>query len=72
MRVKSITQLSDYERQKIESILKESRCPNESLRATFPHGYHHMDEEKGIIYFGAHSHDYTYEICIQKKEEGAE
>ncbi len=72
MRIKSITQLSDNELHKIKTIMQESRCPNESLRATFPHGYNHIDEEKGIIYFGAHSHDYTYEICIQKKEEGAE
>ncbi len=62
MRIKSITQLSDNELRKIRGILKESRCPNESLRATFPNGYHHMDEEKGIIYFGAHSYDYTYEL----------
>lgn len=62
MRIKSITQLSDNELRKIRSILKESRCPNESLRATFSDGYHHMDEEKGIIYFGAHSYDYTYEL----------
>ena len=62
MQVKSITQLSDNELRKIQSIMKESRCPNESLRATFQDGYHHIDEEKGIIYFGAHSYDYTYEI----------
>lgn len=64
MKIKSITQLSDNELRKIKSILKESRCPNESLRATFPHGYHHIDEETGIIYFGAHSHDYTYELEV--------
>jgi len=62
MIIKSITQLSDNELRKIRSILKESRCPNESLRVTFPDGYHHIDEEKGVIYFGAHSYDYTYEI----------
>jgi hypothetical protein len=72
MIVKSITQLSDNELNKIKSILKESRCPNESLRATFPDGFHHIDEEKSIIYFGAHSHDYTYEICIPLKTEGEE
>ena len=64
MRVKSITQLSDNELHKIKSIMQESRCPNESLRATFPHGYHHIDEEEGIIYFGAHSYDYTYELEV--------
>ena len=62
MIIKSITQLSDNELHKIKSVLKESRCPNESLRATFSDGYHHMDEEKGVIYFGAHSYDYTYEL----------
>ena len=62
MIIKSITQLSDNELNKIKCILKESHCPNESLRATFANGYHHMDEEKGIIYFGAHSYDYTYEV----------
>ncbi len=64
MRVKSICQLSDNELRKIKSIMQESRCPNESLRATFPDGYHHIDEEKGIVYFGAHSHDYTYELEV--------
>lgn len=62
MLIKSITQLSDNELRKIQSIMKESRCPNESLRATFQDGYHHIDEEKGVVYFGAHSYDYTYEI----------
>lgn len=64
MRVKSITQLSDFELRKIQSIMRESRCPNESLRASFPEAYHHIDEERGIIYFGHHSHDYTYEITL--------
>ena len=64
MQVKSITQLSDNELRKIQSIMKESRCPNESLRATFQDGYHHIDEEKGIIFFGAHSYDYTYELEV--------
>ena len=31
-----------------------------------------MDEEKGIIYFGAHSYDYTYELCIPMNTEEAE
>ena len=69
MRVKSICQLSDNELRKIKSIMQESRCPNESLRATFPHGYHHIDEETGIIYFGAHSHDYTYELNVSIVKE---
>ena len=64
MRVKSITQLSDNELRKIQSIMQESRCPHESLRATFPEAYHHIDEEHGIIYFGHHSHDYTYELEV--------
>lgn len=64
MRIKSITPLSDNELNKIKSILKESRCLNESLRATFPHGYHHIDEEKGVVYFGAHFYDYTYELEV--------
>lgn len=64
MRIKSIVPLSDSELRRIQGILKESNCPNESLRATFPSGYHHIDEETGIIYFGAHSHDYTYELEV--------
>lgn len=62
MRVKSIMPLSDTELKKIRDIMKESICPNESLRATFPETYHRIDEEAGIIYIGRHSHDYTYEI----------
>lgn len=49
MRIKSITQLSDNELHKIKTIMQESRCPNESLRATFPHGYNHIDRAGGII-----------------------
>lgn len=64
MRVKSITPLSDFELRKIQSIMKESKCPNESLRASFPEAYYHIDEELGIIYFGRHSYDYTYEITL--------
>ncbi len=64
MRVKSITPLSDNELYQIKRIMTESRCPNESLRATFADGYHHIDEEEGIIYFGAHSYDYTYELEV--------
>lgn len=62
MIVKSITMLSDAERNKIRQILSESKCPNESLRATFPTAYHHMDAEGQVIYFGAHSYDYTYTV----------
>ncbi len=62
MRIKSITQLSDNEVRKIRGILKESKCPNESLKATFPTAFHHIDEENGIVYMGAHSWDYTYEV----------
>ena len=64
MRIKSITPLSDNELHKIKRILKESSCPHESLRAAFSDGYHHIDEEKGIVYFGAHCYDYTYELEV--------
>lgn len=67
MRIKSIVPLSDSELRRIQDILKESNCPNESLRATFPSGYHHIDEENEIIYFGSHSYDYTYEITQSEK-----
>ena len=62
MRVKSITPLSDSELRRIQMILNESKCLNESLRATFAEAYHHIDEENGVIYFGSHSYDYTYEV----------
>lgn len=62
MRVKSIMALSDTELKKIRDIMNESRCPNESLRATFPATYHRIDEPAGIIYIGRHSYDYTYEL----------
>jgi hypothetical protein len=64
MRIKSITPLSDFELLRIRNILKESRCPNESLRATFPEAYYRIDEEEEIIYFGRHSYDYTYEMGV--------
>ncbi len=56
--------LSDTELQKIRDILKESRCPNESLRSTFPETYYRIDEAQGIIYIGRHSYDYTYELEV--------
>ena len=56
--------LSDFEIHQIQGIMKESRCPNESLRATFPEAYHRIDEEEGVIYFGQHSYDYTYELEV--------
>ena len=62
MIIKSITPLSDSERERIREILRESKCPNESLRATFPYAYHHMDLEQQVIYFGSHSYDYTYAV----------
>jgi len=62
MRVKSIMELSDTELRRIRDIMKESRCPNESLRATFPETYCRIDEENGVIYIGRHSNDYSYEI----------
>lgn len=62
MIVKSITPLSDGELNRIREILTESKCPNESLRATFPYAYHHMDIAGQVIYFGSHSYDYTYAI----------
>lgn len=68
MIIKSITMLSDSELNKIRGILKESKCINESLRATFPHTYSHIDEDKNIIYFGAHSWDFTYSIDPIAKE----
>ena len=68
MRVKSITMLSDAELRKIRQILEESRCPNDSLRATFPEAYFRIDEENGIIYFGRHSYDFTYEIIPREAE----
>lgn len=64
MRVKSIMLLSDSELCLIQNIMKESSCPNESLRAVFPEAFHRFDKEKGIIYFGAHSYDYTYELEV--------
>lgn len=67
MRIKSIVPLSDSELRRIQGILKESNCPNESLRATFPETYQRIDEENGVIYFGVHSHDYTYEITQSEK-----
>ena len=62
MIVKSITMLSDSELNKIRQILSESKCPHESLRATFPYAYHHTDLEQQVIYFGSHSYDYTYTV----------
>ena len=64
MRVKSIVPLSDSELRRIQGILKESNCPNESLRATFPETYQRIDEENGVIYFGIPSHDYSYELEV--------
>lgn len=62
MIVKSITMLSDCELNKIRQILSESKDPNQALKDAFPGGYHHMDFERQIIYFGAHSYDYTYAV----------
>lgn len=67
MRVKSITMLSDSELRRICQILEKSEHPEESLKATFPSGYHHMDED--TVYFGAHSYDYTYELCPVKPSQ---
>ncbi len=58
--------LSDAELWKIQSIIQESRCWNESLRATFPATYYRIDEEAGIIWIGRHSHDYTYELEVRE------
>ena len=62
MIVKSMTELSDFEKRNIQRIASESKCINESLRATFGAGFHRYDETNDTAYFGAHSYDYTYEI----------
>lgn len=67
MIVKSMTQLSDFEKKNIQRILTEGRCINESLRETFREGFHHYDEKSDTAYFGSHSYDYTYEITPSAK-----
>ena len=64
MRIKSNTLFSDVELEKIRGILRESKCPNESLSATFPGIVHHIDEAAGIIYFGSPPWDLTQEIEV--------
>ena len=62
MRIKSNTPLSDSELYLIERIMKESKCPHESLIATFPNVYHHKTDTE--IYMGNPPWDLTQEITV--------
>ena len=60
MKIKSMAELSDADKKKIQDILTESNCINESLKNTFGDRYNRMDRD--TIFFGPHSHDFVYEI----------
>ena len=62
MIVKANTPLSDNEKRMIRDIRRESKCINESLKATFLDAFHHYDEESDTAYFGAHGPYITYEF----------
>ena len=62
MKIKTNTPLSDTEVFMVTRILKESKCPHESLRATFPNEYHHKTDTE--IYFGNPPWDLTQEIIV--------
>lgn len=64
MLIKSNTLFSDMELRKIRDIMQKSKCPNESLSATFPGIKHRIDELSEIIYFGAPPWDLTQEIDL--------
>lgn len=62
MQIKSNTPLSDAEMQKVRDIMRESNCPHESLKATFPGVYHHRTNTE--IFFGNPPWDMTQEIQL--------
>ena len=63
-RVKSNVPFSDAELRKISGILRESRCPNESLSSTFPGQYRHIEEGAMVVYFGGPPWAVTQEIEV--------
>lgn len=64
--VKSITPVSDNELNLIREIFEQGEDVEAALYNRFPYAFHHISSD-GTIYFGAHSYDYTYEICLSHK-----
>jgi len=62
MQIKTNTPLSDNEIRKVKAIMKESLCPHESLKATFPEVYSHKTDD--TIFFGGPPWDLTQEIIV--------
>ena len=63
MRVKSNTPLSDAEMKRIRGILRESKCPNESLHSTFPGMKIRIDGHD--IFIGNPPWDVTQELEVE-------
>lgn len=53
--------LTEQEKEQIAGILHESKCPNESLRATFTR-YSHMDGDDIFFDEGGRTHKIEIEI----------
>lgn len=60
MNIKSNTPLSDAEMKQIRAIMRESKCPQESLSSTFPDVKVKVDGE--TVYFGAPPWDISQEV----------
>lgn len=59
MTVLSLEPLSDVDRERIEGIMRESLCPSESLRATFPNRFAFMTDSL-ILFDVSQVHFYRF------------
>lgn len=64
--IKSISPLSDSELNLIREIFETDENPEEALYNAFPYAFHHIAD--GVVFFGAHSYDFTFEVYPEKKE----
>jgi len=64
MQIKSNTPLSDNEMKKVSDILRQSKCPYESLRSTFPGVNINMTDN--VIWFGNPPWDLSQEVIYEK------
>ena len=63
--IKSITPISDSELNKIREIFETEDDVERALYNAFPYGFHHISD--GVVFFGAHSYDFTFEIILSEK-----
>ena len=59
MKILSVKPVSELEIRQVKDILRQSRCPNESLRNTFER---FTDLTAEIIFFDEGKHVHTYDL----------